>query len=181
MTHCGIDGFSRMVVYTKCSPNNRASTVYELFLSAIQQFGMPSRVRSDQGRENILVAQHMLEHRGDGRGSIITGCSTHNQRIERFWRDLHRCKTPSSSVIVLKYSPTTKTSAALYGTLGGDARMFLISLKLLMLCCRCSKTKSLYSSLALSISLVDVSKNERSCRKKLSHPQTTSDIFNIFQ
>ena len=91
VTHCGIDGFSRMVVYLKCSPNNRASTVYELFLRAVQEFGLPSRVRSDQGRENILVAQHMLEHRGDGRGSIITGSSTHNQRIERFWRDLHRC------------------------------------------------------------------------------------------
>ena len=93
VTHCGIDGFSRMVVYVKCSPNNRASTVYELFLSSVQQFGLPSRVRSDQGRENILVAQHMLEHRGDGRGSIITGSSTHNQRIECFWRDLHRCVT----------------------------------------------------------------------------------------
>jgi len=70
VTHCGIDGFSRMVVYVKCSPNNRASTVYELFLSSVQQFGLPSRVRSDQGRENILVAQHMLEHRGDGRGRM---------------------------------------------------------------------------------------------------------------
>ena len=79
------------MVYLKCSPNNRASTVYELFLQAVRNFGLPSRVRSDQGRENILVAQHMLEHRGDGRGSIITGSSTHNQRIERLWRDLHRC------------------------------------------------------------------------------------------
>lgn len=80
-----------MIVYLKCSPNNRASTVYDSFLQAVRQFGLPSRVRSDQGRENVLVAQHMLEHRGDGRGSIITGASTHNQRIERFWRDMHRC------------------------------------------------------------------------------------------
>ncbi len=77
----------------KCSSNNRSSTVYNLFRGAVQQFGLPSRVRADQGRENILVAQHMLEHRGVGRGSIITGSSTHNQRIERFWRDLHRCVT----------------------------------------------------------------------------------------
>ena len=61
--------------------------MYSSFLDAVRQFGIPSRVRSDQGGENILVAQHM--HRGDGRGSIITGASTHNQRIERFWRDMH--------------------------------------------------------------------------------------------
>ena len=93
MTHCGIDGFSRMIVFCKCSTNNRASTVYEHFLNATRQFGLPSRVRSDHGRENIMVAQHMLEHRGEGRGSMITGSSTHNQRIERLWRDLHRCVT----------------------------------------------------------------------------------------
>ena len=93
MTHCGIDGFSRMLVYCKCSSNNKASTVYELFLKATRQFGLPSRVRSDHGRKNILVAQHMVGHRGGGRGSMITGSSTHNQRIEHLWRDLHRCVT----------------------------------------------------------------------------------------
>ncbi len=35
----------------------------------------------------------MLEHRGMERRSIITGASTHYQRIERLWRDLHRCVT----------------------------------------------------------------------------------------
>ena len=86
--HGGIDGYSRVPVFCKCSGNNRAATVLESFRDAVQQFGLPSRVRSDKGMENIDVARFMLEHRGTGRGSMITGRSVHNQRIERFWRDL---------------------------------------------------------------------------------------------
>ena len=93
VTHGGIDGYSRLVVYLHCSNNNKAVTVYDLFLTAIRQYALPSRVRSDQGRENYLVAVHMLEHRGHHRNSMITGSSVHNQRIERLWRDMHRCVT----------------------------------------------------------------------------------------
>lgn len=64
VSHCAIDGFSRLVVYLKCSNNNRASTVYDLFLEAVQHYGLPSRIRCDQGGENINVARHMLRHRG---------------------------------------------------------------------------------------------------------------------
>ena len=75
------------------SETNRASTVYNLFLEAVNQFGLPSRVRSDQGRENVMVARHMLEYGGAERRSMITGASIHNQRIERLWRDMFRCAT----------------------------------------------------------------------------------------
>ena len=93
VVHGGIDGYSRMVVYLHCSNNNRATTVYNLFLKTVRQYWLPSRVRADHGRENVLVAQHLLEHRGRDRNSFITGSSTHNQHIERFWRDSHRCVT----------------------------------------------------------------------------------------
>ena len=49
---------------------------------------MPSRVRSDHGIENMGVAQLMLELRGVNRGSMITGSSIHNQRVERVHRDV---------------------------------------------------------------------------------------------
>ena len=93
VVHGGIDGYSRMIVYLKCSTNNRATTVLECFQEAVRFFGLPSRVRSDQGTENTLVAFYMLRHRGHDRRSMITGSSTHNQRIERLWRDTHRSVT----------------------------------------------------------------------------------------
>ena len=81
--HGRIDGFSRLVVFLQASTNNRAETVLNLFMEAIQKYKLPSRVRSDRGLENIAVGRFMIEARGTNRGSIITGNSVHNQRIER--------------------------------------------------------------------------------------------------
>lgn len=75
MTHCTIDGYTRLIVYIQCSGNNRASTVYDLFLKAVEKYGLPSRIRCDQGRENIHVAMHMLRHRGRERNSVLVGSS----------------------------------------------------------------------------------------------------------
>ena len=43
VTHGGIDGYSRLIVYLKYSVNNKSSTVYVLFLEAIRRYGLPSR------------------------------------------------------------------------------------------------------------------------------------------
>ena len=88
--HGGIDGYSRLPVFLQASTNNRSDTVLQCFLEGVRYYGLPSRVRCDRGRENVLVSQFMLTHpqRGPGRNSCITGRSVHNQRIERFWRDL---------------------------------------------------------------------------------------------
>ena len=80
------------MVYLKCSNNNQASTVYSC-LQVTRAYGIPSRVRCDQGRENICVGQFMLEQCGRDRGSIIVGSSVHNQRIECLGRDMHHCAT----------------------------------------------------------------------------------------
>ncbi len=92
VTHGAIDGYSRLILYTHCTSNNRADTVLQLFLVAVDSFGLPSRVRSDQGLENTHVARYMIEKRGAERRSMIVGC-THNQRIERLWRDMHKSAT----------------------------------------------------------------------------------------
>eukprot|EP00794_Sanderia_malayensis_P012583 gene12583-13871_t len=51
--HGGIDGYTRMIVFLACSNNNRAETVFTSCHGAVQQFGLPSRIRSDKGKENL--------------------------------------------------------------------------------------------------------------------------------
>ena len=86
VTHAGIDGNTRLITYINCSTDNKALTVLTYFVRATCLYGLPSRVRSDHGGENTLVA--LLMNLLQGQARHITGRSVHNQRIERLWRDV---------------------------------------------------------------------------------------------
>ena len=76
IVHGGIDGYSCVVVYLKAAVNNKASTALSAFKIGVQEYGLPSRVWTDLGGENVLITEYMLTHRGTGRATIITGRSS---------------------------------------------------------------------------------------------------------
>ena len=75
VVHAGVDGFSRTIVYIMCANNNKATTVLEAF-----------------------VWRYMLKVRGENESCVRTGSSTHNERIERMWRDVYRCVSSQFAV-----------------------------------------------------------------------------------
>uniref|UniRef100_A0A3Q3FD54 Integrase catalytic domain-containing protein n=1 Tax=Labrus bergylta TaxID=56723 RepID=A0A3Q3FD54_9LABR len=88
VVHGAMDGYSRKLMFLQCSSNNRADTVMELFSTAISENGRPCHIRTDKGGETVMIWEDMREHRDEN--SVLTGSSVHNQRIERFNRDLNR-------------------------------------------------------------------------------------------
>ncbi|VDI27398.1 Hypothetical predicted protein [Mytilus galloprovincialis] len=83
----GIDGFSRLITFLKCTGNNTSRTVLDCFFSGVAKYGIPNKVRSDKGLEYVSVANYILIQKGPN--TMVTGKSTHNQRIERLWRDVY--------------------------------------------------------------------------------------------
>ncbi|KAG8910574.1 hypothetical protein FRC01_006253 [Tulasnella sp. 417] len=83
--HAFIEAYCRLITAIRASTNNRADTVLELFLSGVETYGLPSRVRGDRGGENVDVAVYMTMRRGLDRGAFLWGPSTQNTRIERLW------------------------------------------------------------------------------------------------
>ncbi|CAC5390780.1 unnamed protein product [Mytilus coruscus] len=68
--------------------HNKAETVYQCFRIGVHEYSTPLKVRSDQWMEIYKIAEYMAEPRGLSNAGMITGKSTHNQRIERLWRDI---------------------------------------------------------------------------------------------
>ena len=90
VVHGGIDGKTRTIVFLNCASNNRAVTVLQQFQLAVSTFGLPTRIRTDKGGENVDIWRYML-HMHDSPTAIVAGSSTHNERIECLWRDMYRC------------------------------------------------------------------------------------------
>lgn len=86
VVHGSIDGYLGMITFLKCSIDDNAATILDNFIEATRKYGLPSRVHSDRGSENVEVARYMNAKRGSHRWSYLTGSSVHNQRIERLHR-----------------------------------------------------------------------------------------------
>ena len=54
-------GYSRKMLYLQCCTKNHAATVYQAFVGAAGAHNLLSHDHSDQSRENVLVAQYMIE------------------------------------------------------------------------------------------------------------------------
>ena len=52
--HGAINGHSRLILYVRCATNNKKETILELFYTAISQYGVPSRLRSDKGKLSLI-------------------------------------------------------------------------------------------------------------------------------
>ena len=87
--HGCIDEYSRAMLYLKCCTDNKASTVLQYFDQGVQEFGLPSGVRGDQGMENVDVSRCMISNQGSGRRSFIAGRRVLHH-IERLWPEVNR-------------------------------------------------------------------------------------------
>lgn len=84
----GAVGFSWTVTMLNCSTNNQATTVLHHFLTAVAVYGLPSKVRTDAGGENVDIWRNMIQQRGTS--AAVVGNSVHNTHIERLWRDVRK-------------------------------------------------------------------------------------------
>ena len=73
--HGDIDGYTRTIVFLTCSTNNLAATVISSFYETTCAYGVPDKVQSDLGGENIDVWRYMVEQR-QSESAVLVGSST---------------------------------------------------------------------------------------------------------
>ncbi|KAH3747056.1 hypothetical protein DPMN_181477 [Dreissena polymorpha] len=91
-----VDGFSRCILWLEaCYSNNDPRIIAGFFVNFVKRIGrLPRLVRGDAGTENVWVRAMQIAFRFNdrenmsGMNSYMTGRSTGNQRIERFWVNL---------------------------------------------------------------------------------------------
>ena len=90
--HAGVAWFScTIIMYIKCCVSNRAATFLEVFCEGLEKFRLPNTVRTDHGRENIDIWHYMIASHNSDTSWVITDSSTHNERVERLWREYTVC------------------------------------------------------------------------------------------
>jgi len=67
--------------------------VLDSFVTAVHMHGVPLKIQTDLGGENVDAWQCTINYHGN-EGCVMTGSSVHNERVERLWRDV------SCSVII---------------------------------------------------------------------------------
>ena len=77
-----MDFHNYIVTFLKCHTNNKSESVLNAFMSGVQKYGFPCKVRTDHGGENIEIWRTMMNIH-NSHACVITGSSTHNERIER--------------------------------------------------------------------------------------------------
>ena len=71
--HGAIDGFSRKILYLSCTNNNKATSVVSYFSQAVTKLGLPDKVRSDKGSENVDVWRYILHYHNMDHSCIVVG------------------------------------------------------------------------------------------------------------
>ena len=83
-----IDGYSRLISSLHIPTDNQVETASGFFIDSIREYGVRSRICTDRESEFNNVNFLMDKLIGDNRRNLMKGSSVHNQRIERFWRDV---------------------------------------------------------------------------------------------
>jgi hypothetical protein len=94
-----IDGFSRRILWLRVNrTNNNPAVIGGYLIDLIYELeGVPRQIRIDAGTENTIIEAIEIALRSFhtdsvcGDKSVITGKSTGNQRIERYWGSLRGC------------------------------------------------------------------------------------------